>query len=87
MATDDEMLMMEICAMIEENRDAAYRAYWVECAKEMGWQDNGYKYYSDLLEGTSFNPDDALPQILNDPVYCPETTKLEVMNYVQTYIY
>lgn len=47
--------------MIEENRDAAYRAYWVECAKEMGWQDNGYKYYSDLLEGTSFNPDDALP--------------------------
>ncbi len=146
--------MSIVCTTIEENRDEAYYSYFVECAKQMGWQDNGYDYFSDLLEGTSFNRDDVLPFLLkesdrwlvekydgnpygnivnnffvttpcplllyyvkddpwsagqptktgpnvkkvvnpigkhspymNDPAFCPEATKQEVMNFVSTYIY
>ena len=151
---DDYLMAKEVIAILLENRDEAYRSYWVECAKEMGWQNNGYDYFADLLEDTSFNYDDVLPQLLNeedrylvktydgsvytdimnsfvmttsrplllfyvhddpwsagmpkqvgpnvkvvvnpigkhapylnDPDLCPEVTKQEVMNFVQTYIY
>lgn len=154
MAADNEILATEVYTVLEDNRDEACRSYFVECAKEMGWQDNGYKYFQDLLEGTSFNKADVLPQVLeeedrpvvktydgrvyedivnrffftstcplllvyshddpwsagkpetvgsnvkvvmnpigshspylNDPDYCSEATKKEVMDWVQTYIY
>ena len=154
LATDDDVLIGQVCSVLEENRNEDYYSYWVECAKQMGWQNNGYDYFSDLLEGTSFNSDDVLPfqlkeedrwlvgkydgstytdivnnffmtttcpillfyvkddpwsagqpsrvgpnvkvvvnpigrhaSYLNDPKFCPEATKQEVMNYVSTYIY
>ena len=150
----NEDLASCVCSVLEDNRDEAYRSYFVECAKEMGWQNNGYKYFQDLLEGTSFDVNDVLPQVLgeedcwvvetydgrvyedivkrfffnstcplllvyshddpwsagkpeavgpnvkvvvnpigshspylNDPDYCSEATKKEVMDWVQTYIY
>ena len=153
MATDDEVLLSELCYVFSENRDDAYRAYFVELAKEMGWQDNGYSYMADMLTGTSFDKDDVLTQTLkeedrwvigsydgtvyqdivndffmnstcplllfyvkddpwsggipervgpnakviinpigihspfiNDPVYCPESVKQEVMDYVHKFI-
>ena len=66
LATDDEALVTQVCTIIGENRDETYYSYWVECAKQMGWQNNGYNYFADLLEGTSFNRDYVLPLQLKE---------------------
>ena len=66
LATDDEALVNQIYTIIGENRDETYYSYWVECAKQMGWQNNGYDYFADLLEGTSFNRDEVLPLLLKE---------------------
>ena len=39
---------------------------FVEAAKEIGWQDNGYSYFADLLNGTSFDASEVLPSILKE---------------------
>lgn len=64
MATHDGVLIENISNTIADNRDETIYPFFVESAKEMGWQDNGYQYYVDLLEGTSFNRDDVLSSIL-----------------------
>ena len=64
MATNDEVLVTEVSNTIGDNRDETIYPYFVESAKEMGWQDNGYDYFADLLEGTNFNRDDVLSSIL-----------------------
>lgn len=64
MVADNETLVKEIWVTIEGNRDQTVYSYWVECAKEMGWPNNGYSYFADLLEGTSFNLSEMLPDML-----------------------
>ena len=64
MATNDETLVTEVCNAIEDNRDETIYPFFVESAKEMGWQDNGYDYFADLLKDTNFNRDDVLSSIL-----------------------
>lgn len=59
LAYDDETLIESICADVTENRDEEYYSYFVECTKEQGFPNNGYAYFSDLLDGTSFNPEEA----------------------------
>ena len=65
LADDDEELIEMVRAIVTENRDELYYAYFVECAKEQGITDNGYEYFSDLLDGTSFDPNEA--GVLLDP--------------------
>ena len=55
LATDNEALSSKVSTTLMENRDETYRAYFVECVRQMGWQNDGYDYFSDLLEGTSFD--------------------------------
>lgn len=65
LSTNDNELASHICSNIEENRDPEYRAYFAECALQMGWQDNGYAYFSDLLEGTSFDSSQVIFHIMD----------------------
>lgn len=59
LAFDEQTLIESICADVTENRDEEYYSYFVECTKEQGFPNNGYEYFSDLLDGTSFNPYEA----------------------------
>ena len=90
MATHDDVLVEEVGNAIEDNRDEAFYPFLVESAKEIGWQDNGYQYFADLLEGTSFNRDDVLPSILKPedrwviPTYDGSTYTDIVNNFFMT---
>ena len=64
MATIEDSLVVHLCETIDGNKDEMFRTYYVECALEMGWQNDGYEYFSDLLEGTSFDPSDVLRQFI-----------------------
>lgn len=66
LATDSEALAEEVCVTMDGNRMEEFYAYFIECAKEMGWQNNGYEYFSDLLDGTTFNKEEVLPSILKE---------------------
>lgn len=90
MATNVEVLVAEVSNTIGDNRDETIYPYFVESAKEMGWQDNGYDYFADLLEGTSFNRDDVLSSILKPedrwvvPTYDSSTYTGIVNNFLMT---
>ena len=59
-------MVKRVVSINEENKDDAFRSYFVECAKQLGWQNNGYSYFEDQLAGTSFKLDDVLPYALHD---------------------
>ena len=62
LATNEDSLAVRVRETIDGNQDEAFRSYFVECALELGFNNNGYEYFSDLLEGTSFDPADVLLQ-------------------------
>ena len=90
MATNDETLVTEVSNAIEGNRDETIYPFFVESAKEMGWQDNGYDYFADLLDGTSFNRENVLSAILKPedrwvvPTYDSSTYTGIVNNFFTT---
>ena len=57
---DEESLVSKIAGQIAENRNESLYTYNVECAKEQGFTNNGYDYFADLLEGTSFKAEDVM---------------------------
>ena len=63
---DKEAMLTILCSCIIDNDDDEMYAYWVECAKEQGFQNNGYAYFADLLEGTSFDERQVLPSMLKE---------------------
>ena len=66
LAVNNDILVKRVVSINEENKDDAFRSYFVECAKQLGWQNNGYSYFEDQLAGTSFKLDDVLPYALHD---------------------
>ena len=56
----------------------------------MGWQEEGYKFFANLLDGTSFNSDDVLSSILKPedrwviPTYDGSTYSNIVNNFFMT---
>lgn len=90
MVTNDEVLVTEVCNTIGDNRDETIYPFFVESAKEMGWQDNGYDYFANLLEGTSFDRDEVLSSILKPedrwvvPTYDNSTYTGIVNNFLMT---
>jgi len=63
-ATNNDSLMAGIYGYLDTNRQDRFYPYFVECAKQLGWLNEGYAYFADLLEGTSFRKEDVLPSIL-----------------------
>lgn len=63
---DEETLVSHIASQIAYNRDETYYTYYVDCAKIIGYYDNGYDYFADLLEGTSFKAEDVLKYELHE---------------------
>ena len=64
LATDKEKLVKAVVHTNVDNKDAALRSYAVECAKELGWPNDGYSYFANELAGTSFNEADVLKYAL-----------------------
>lgn len=63
---DDESLVTSITKSIKDNRDETFYTYWVDCAKMQGFPDNGYDYFADQLEGTSFKAENVLASLLKE---------------------
>ena len=63
---DEKSYVKAICDMITENRSPLLYTYFVDCAKEQGFPNDGYDYFADLLEGTSFKADDVLASLLKE---------------------
>ena len=66
LAANNDGLVNYVVYTYEGNRDMIYRSYFVECAKQMGWPNNGYSYFAEQLAGTSFNEADVLPCVMQD---------------------
>lgn len=63
---DKESLVEAIYKATLDNRDLDIYTYFVDCAKEQGFPDPGYDYFSDVLEGTGFKSEDVLPAELHE---------------------
>ena len=66
MMQDYDALKEYVVSIIEGNRSATIYSYWIEAAKEIGWQNDGYSYFSDLLGNTSFDENNVLPSMMNN---------------------
>lgn len=64
-ANHSDSLMAGIYQYMVENREEMFYIYFVECAKQLGWLNEGYSYFANLLEGTGFRKEDVLPSLLN----------------------
>lgn len=64
MQDDKDAMLKYLCDIIVDNDEEDLYSYWVECAKELGLQNDGYAYFADLLEGTSFDKDMVIPSLL-----------------------
>lgn len=63
-ASNNDSLLTGIYNYMEENREEMFYVYFVECAKQLGWLNEGYSYFGNLLAGTSFRKEDVLPSLL-----------------------
>lgn len=63
-ASNTDSLLTGIYNYMEENREEMFYVYFVECAKQLGWLNEGYSYFGNLLAGTSFRKEDVLPSLL-----------------------
>ena len=63
---DKESLVAAIFKMISNNRTIDLYTYSVDCAKEQGFPDDGYDYFADVLENTSFKAEDVMPAMLHE---------------------
>lgn len=59
-----DSLITGIYGYMDTNRQDRFYPYFVECAKQLGWLNEGYAYFGHLLQGTSFRKEDVLPSIL-----------------------
>ncbi len=66
MQDDKEVMVEKLCECITDNDDESVYSYWVECAKQQGFQNAGYAYFADLLEGTSFDESQVLAAMLKE---------------------
>ena len=66
MQNDKEVMVEKLSKCITDNDDKAAYSYWVECAKQQGFQNDGYAYFADLLEGTSFDESQVLTAMLKE---------------------
>ena len=64
MQNDKETMLRKLIECIIENDADAMYPYLVECAKEQGFQDDGYEYFADLLKDTSFDENHVLASML-----------------------
>ena len=63
-AAHSDSLITGIYGYLDTNRKEIFYTYFVECAKQLGWLNEGYSYFGNLLEGTSFRKEDVLPSLL-----------------------
>ena len=66
MAANNDKLVEQIVDNNKFNKGDDFRSYFVECAKQLGFQNDGYSYFSDLLAGTSFNATDVPKYVLHE---------------------
>jgi len=66
MQDSKEVMVEKLCECIADNDDEAMYAYLVECAKQQGFQNDGYAIFSDLLEGTSFDESQVMAAMLKE---------------------
>jgi hypothetical protein len=66
LAADKDKLVKAIVSTNVDNKDVAFRSYPVECAKELGWPNDGYSYFANELAGTSFKEADVLTYDLQE---------------------
>jgi len=63
---NEDMLVDAICTNITSLRSPDTYTYFVDCAKEQGFSDDGYDYFADELEGTGFKAEDAITSLLKE---------------------
>ena len=63
--SNTDSLMAGIYDYLMVNREEMFYVYFVECAKQLGWLNEGYSYFGNLLTGTSFRKEDVLPSLLS----------------------
>ena len=62
---EESSFVKAVSITINDNREDDIYTYFVDCAKEQGFPNPGYDYFSDLLEGTSFKAEDVVPSELH----------------------
>ena len=72
--------------------DVRYQSLWHNCPLLLYYvKDDPWSAGQPTKTGANVkkvvNPIGKHSPYLNDPAFCPETTKQEVMNFVSTYIY
>jgi hypothetical protein len=73
---NDDKLARAICNNISDDRisEPYLYTYYVECAKEQGFPDTGYDYFADVLEGTSFKPEEDFRSSILSACIVPKST-------------
>ena len=66
MRNNKEIMVEQLCECIADNDDETQYSYLVECAKQQGFQNDGYAYFSDLLEGTGFDETQVMASMLKE---------------------